>query len=81
MKKKIHKLIVENIVSGYGDMDILKGVSINISQEEIVVIIGPNGAGKSTLMRSIFGLIPIKEGNIYFDEEEITNMDTQLQRG
>ena len=32
MKKKIHKLIVENIVSGYGDMDILKGVSINISQ-------------------------------------------------
>lgn len=77
MKKKIHKLVVENIVSGYGDMDILKGVSINISQEEIVVIIGPNGAGKSTLMKSIFGLIPIKEGNIYFDEEEITNMDTQ----
>ena len=77
MRKKIHKLVVENIVSGYGDMNILKGVSINISQEEIVVIIGPNGAGKSTLMKSIFGLIPITEGNIYFDEEEITNLDTQ----
>ena len=54
--KKIHKLVVENIVSGYGDMNILKGVSINISQEEIVVIIGPNGAGKSTLMKILSGV-------------------------
>ena len=83
MTKKNQKLVIEDVVGGYGGMNILKGVSLEISQEEIVVIIGPNGAGKSTLMKAIFGLIPISEGNIYFAEKEITNLDTQdiVKRG
>ena len=77
MSKKINKLVIDKIVSGYGGMSILKGVSIEVSQEEIVVIIGPNGAGKSTLMKAIFGLIPISKGNVYFADKEITNLQTQ----
>jgi ABC-type branched-subunit amino acid transport system ATPase component len=67
-------LQVKNIVSGYGDIEVLKGVSINLEESEIIAIIGPNGAGKSTLMKSIFGLLRPKEGIIIFKGEEITGL-------
>jgi len=47
-------LEVENVVSGYGEMEILHDVSIRADKGEIVSMIGPNGAGKSTLMKTIF---------------------------
>jgi branched-chain amino acid transport system ATP-binding protein len=53
---------------------ILNGVSIHCADNEIVSIIGPNGAGKSTLMKSIFGLIPVKQGSVAFDGRSITGM-------
>ncbi len=65
-------LEVKSLVSGYGEMEILHDVSIQVEEGEIVSIIGPNGAGKSTLMKTIFGLLTTWEGQVLFDGEEIT---------
>ncbi len=67
-------LKVESVNSGYGEMEILHGVSIEVNEGEIVSIIGPNGAGKSTLMKTIFGLLKPTQGRITFKEEEITGL-------
>jgi branched-chain amino acid transport system ATP-binding protein len=67
-------LEVKDLVSGYSEVMILNGVSIQLSGNEIVSIIGPNGAGKSTLMKSIFGLIHVKQGSITFDGRSIAGM-------
>ncbi|MEA1908148.1 MAG: ABC transporter ATP-binding protein [Euryarchaeota archaeon] len=67
-------LKVSNIVSGYTDLDILHGISIHIKPGEIISIIGPNGSGKSTLMKTIFGLLRIKSGEIIFKGDDITGI-------
>lgn len=65
-------LTVESLSSGYGQMNVVNDISINISQGEIVVIIGPNGCGKSTLLKTIFGLIKPYSGKMIFKGEDIT---------
>ena len=65
-------LSMRQVRGGYGDADILQGVSMEVAEREIVVIVGPNGAGKSTAMKAIFGLLTIRGGNIVFDGEDIT---------
>jgi ABC-type branched-subunit amino acid transport system ATPase component len=67
----------DNVVSGYGEMEILHGVSIHVDQGEIVSIIGPNGAGKSTLVKTVFGLLNTWEGNINFTDEDITGLSPE----
>lgn len=67
-------LDVRNIYSGYGDMKILKGVSISVSKGELVGVIGANGAGKSTLLKSISGLLKINNGKIIFEDKNIANL-------
>jgi len=59
-------LEVEGVVSGYGEGDILHGVSLWMGKEEMVSIIGPNGAGKSTLLKTIVGLLRPRQGSILF---------------
>jgi ABC-type branched-subunit amino acid transport system ATPase component len=63
-----------NVVSGYGEMEILHGVSVHVEDGEIVSIIGPNGAGKSTLVKTVFGLLNTWEGEITFAEDDITGL-------
>ena len=60
-------LEVSNIVAGYGDTEILHGVSVNVDRGEIVTVIGPNGSGKSTLMKTVVGIVPPTEGQIIFN--------------
>lgn len=67
-------LSVDNIYGGYGDMDILHGVSLAVEPGEIVVIIGPNGAGKSTAMKAVFGLVRVREGRIHYRDKPVTNL-------
>ncbi|RMF89518.1 MAG: ABC transporter ATP-binding protein [Methanobacteriota archaeon] len=67
-------LTVEDLVSGYRDVDILKGLSLHIEEGEIVAIIGPNGAGKSTLMKTVFGLIRPRSGRIVFRDRDIAGL-------
>lgn len=59
--------------AGYGGMNILNGVSIEIEADQIGVIVGPNGAGKSTSLKAIFGLLHVSEGSVTLDGEDITN--------
>lgn len=81
MKNKTKILEVDNVFSGYGETEILHGVSIEIYENEIVTIIGPNGCGKSTLMKTIFGLLRATSGNINFliDDKltSINNFNTE----
>jgi ABC-type branched-subunit amino acid transport system ATPase component len=67
-------LAATDIVSGYGDIEILHGVSVNVNAGEMVVIIGPNGCGKSTLMKTIFGLLDPSKGTVLFKESDITGL-------
>ncbi len=62
-----------DIVAGYGEVEILHGVSIAVQEGEMVAIIGPNGAGKSTFLKAIFGLIPSRQGRVRLRGEDITN--------
>ncbi len=61
------KLEVRNLQAGYGDVQVLWDISLDVAPGEIVAIIGSNGSGKSTLMRTISGLLPVKAGEILLD--------------
>ena len=67
-------LRIENIAAGYGCVEIVKGVSLHVLKDEVVSIIGPNGTGKSTLIKTIFGLVKVFGGNIFFNNEKITGL-------
>lgn len=68
-------LEAENIVSGYTETDIVKGVDLSLHAQEIVALIGPNGAGKSTLLKTLFGLIELRDGRITLREEDISHKE------
>jgi len=66
-------LEARDVVSGYGDVEIIHGVSIDVESNEIVSIIGPNGAGKSTLMKTVFSLVDCWDGTVSFRGEDVTH--------
>ena len=68
------KLRCENLVKKYGPRTVVKGVSMEVSQGEIVGFLGPNGAGKTTSFYMITGLIVPNAGRIFLDDEEITGL-------
>ena len=70
-------LHAKNMVGGYGETTILNSCSISVKEGEIAVIVGPNGAGKSTAMKAIFGMLNLREGNVFFDDEDITYLSPQ----
>jgi len=68
------KLRAENIVKRYRKRTVVKGVTFEVNQGEIVGLLGPNGAGKTTSFYMIVGLIKPLSGRIFIDDEEITNL-------
>ena len=68
------RLRAENIVKKYRKRTVVKGVSFEVNQGEIVGLLGPNGAGKTTSFYMIVGLIKPLSGRIFIDDEEITNL-------
>ena len=76
-------LLAQDVFGGYGDTDILHGVSLEMDPGEVVAIVGPNGAGKSTAMKAVFGLVNVREGRVRFDDRDITNLqpDRIVARG
>ena len=61
-----------DVVAGYGQTEILHGVSIFVDQGEVVTIIGPNGCGKSTLMKAIVGMVRVRTGSVSFQGTDIS---------
>jgi len=57
-------LTARGISAGYGDEDILHGVSVDVKRGTIVAVIGPNGSGKSTLLKTMYGLVPARRGRV-----------------
>lgn len=67
-------LRIRNLHTSYGNVHVIKGVSLHIGVGEIVTIIGANGAGKSTLLKTISGLIPSDSGEIHFNDTSIIGL-------
>lgn len=70
-------LSIRGLRAGYQDIDILKGVDLDVHAGEIVCVIGPNGAGKSTVFKAVYGLIGVRSGTVVFDGSEITGRRPQ----
>src|SRR5256886_7224346 len=64
-------LELREVVAGYEEVEVLRGVSLAVRAGEIVCIIGANGAGKSTLLRTVFGMVPPRAGAISFAGQDI----------
>jgi len=65
-------LKIDNLKAGYGQLNVLWDVSLEVEQGTAIALIGPNGAGKTTLLRTISGLIRPTQGSIFFNNEEIS---------
>lgn len=66
---------IENLVKRFGHLEVLKGVNLEVRQQETIVIIGPSGGGKSTLLRCVNKLEHYQAGNIYLDGKNIDEYD------
>ncbi len=77
------KLSANHIEKSYRNKQVVKSISIEVSQGEIVGLLGPNGAGKTTSFYMIVGLIKPQKGSIYIDQDEITKdpMHKRAQKG
>jgi branched-chain amino acid transport system ATP-binding protein len=71
-------LTVENLHTFYGQIEALKGISIEVHEGEIVTLIGANGAGKSTTLKTLSGQLTPRSGRIIFEGEEIQGMPAHL---
>lgn len=76
-------LKVNNIDVNYGSVQILRQVSLNIREAEVVSLLGSNGAGKTTTVKSISGILPLTAGSIRFIGQDITNVPvhSRVERG
>jgi len=76
-------LEIKNLHSGYGELEVLKGIDINVKEKEIVALIGPNGAGKSTVIKSVFNIANVTKGNVNFKGKSIRKLKTHelIKRG
>ena len=63
-----------NLTAGYGGVDIIKDINLQVKQGEIAVIVGPNGAGKSTAMKALLGMLELSDGSVKFAQNDITSM-------
>lgn len=70
-------LIGDKMTGGYGAADILHDCTISVEKGQIAVIVGPNGAGKSTAMKAVFGMLPLRQGQVRLDGCDITDMSPQ----
>ncbi|MEW9111294.1 MAG: amino acid ABC transporter ATP-binding protein [Cytobacillus gottheilii] len=71
---------IENLHKSFGSLDVLKGISTTINDGEVVAIIGPSGSGKSTFLRCINLLETPTSGNIWINDQDITNKKTDIMK-
>ncbi len=69
-----HILSIKNLNAGYGELHILKNVSLELQEGTVSVLMGPNGAGKSTLLKSLYNITDIRSGSVMLCGEEIVGL-------
>jgi len=76
-------LSIKDVYAGYGEIEIIHGISLEVKKGEIVSIVGPNGSGKSTLLKSIFSLVDIMGGEINYLDSNLSsvNTDQMIKKG
>ena len=81
--KNGHLLEINNLNSGYGAIQVLWDINLQLKSKEIVCIIGANGAGKSTLLKNIVGMVIPFKGEIKYSNQDITNLPApeRIKRG
>jgi len=67
-------LEIKDLEVGYGDLIVLRGANLRIDRGEFVSVVGSNGSGKTTLLRAIAGLLPVRKGEIKYNEANINNL-------
>jgi ABC-type branched-subunit amino acid transport system ATPase component len=67
-------LAISGLHAGYGAGDILKGIDAVVQRGKVVTVIGPNGSGKSTLVKTLAGLLPVRQGGIVLDGERMNEL-------
>ncbi len=67
-------LQLSNVRSGYGEIEVLKGLSTRVPRGDIFSVIGANGAGKSTLLKTLFGIVRATQGEVHYDSQAITRL-------
>jgi branched-chain amino acid transport system ATP-binding protein len=70
-------LFADGLVSGYGDVEVLHGVSLTVREGEVVALVGSNGAGKTTLLRTLVGLLGLRTGSIQFGGRDVSRFSAQ----
>ena len=69
-------LSIKNLNAGYGDIEVLKNVSLEVNAGEIVALLGGNGAGKSTILKSIFNIADVFSGEIIYEKKSLLDLKT-----
>lgn len=75
-----HMIKMHDVSKWYGDFNVLKHCSANIDKGEVVVVCGPSGSGKSTLIKTVNGLEPFQEGQIWIDGTPVNDRSTNLPK-
>jgi branched-chain amino acid transport system ATP-binding protein len=70
-------LKIENLSAGYGDMQVLFNINLNVEEGEVVSLVGSNGAGKTTLLRIISGFLPVMQGTISYLDQNLLKYKPQ----
>ncbi|MEA4896735.1 ABC transporter ATP-binding protein [Bacillota bacterium Meth-B3] len=71
---------IKNVVKRFGEVTVLKNISLTVNQGEMVTLLGPSGCGKSTLLRAVAGLNDINEGRVFIDGKDVTDIDARRRQ-
>lgn len=80
MADQLPRIRVVDAHKSFGSVQALRGVSVEILPGEVVLVIGPSGSGKSTLLRAVNRLEPLTSGDIWIDEDHVTNPATDIRK-
>ena len=68
---------IDNLTKRFGDFTAVDNFNMTFEDGKLVALLGPSGCGKSTMLNMLSGILPVTEGKIYFDDDDVTNMPPQ----
>ncbi|MFW5932894.1 MAG: ABC transporter ATP-binding protein [Candidatus Hadarchaeota archaeon] len=68
-------IVLKNVVSGYTELPVIKNISLEVEEKNLALFLGANGVGKTTLLRTVYRFLPLFDGEIHFNGENIENVN------